>query len=663
MKTTHSLSFLPLLFATNLACAADLSEQDFFTDLPEVLTVTRLAQPQNETPGAVTIIDRETIRRSGAREVADVLRLVPGYLVSGWNGANPNAVYHAPTDDYGVRNLVLVDGRSVYSTIQLGDTHRGMMGVLLEDIERIEVLRGSNSAAFGANAMFGVINIVTRHAADTPGALVSVTGGGAGVRDGMARFGWGNETASFRVSAGQRTDSGYRNAYDDKQVSQIHFRGDLRPSARDEVSVAAGALAIRTGEGFAGSLTNAERTNQVDSVYLYGRWDRSLASDEKIRFSASFDQEKLQDYSQVDLALMPCRLVPATACTGPNQLIGPLHLDYSGTGRRLNVELQHTFGLLPGLRAVWGGTVKREEADSMPLYQGVVGFTRAQLFGNLEWEPVKYLQLNAGGMWERHSDVGAIFAPRLAANLQIAPGHTLRTALMRSFRTPSLFELKGDIRYYNSLGTQVGQDVMASGKVKAELLDVFELGYLAELRDWGVTLDARAFYERFLGSINTRGMRDFPVLLAATGNRYKDYVNRRDSTLQGLDYQLRWKPGRDTEIWINQSWQRYVWDEAWKNHLPPRRTTTLALFQKLPANLDLSVMFHAIGKMTWRGDEDTMPSTHRLDLRLAYPFRVGSTRAEAALVVQAANGDVPEFQSSENFFFKRRAFGTLRIEF
>lgn len=663
MKTTHSLSFLPLLFATSLACAAGLSEQDYFTELPEVLTVTRLAQPQNETPGAVTIIDRETIRRSGAREVADVLRLVPGYLVSGWNGANPNAVYHAPTDDYGSRNLVLVDGRSVYSTIQLGDTHRGMMGVLLEDIERIEVLRGSNSAAFGANAMFGVINIVTRHAVDAQGSFVSMAGGGAGVRDGMARFGWGDATASFRLSAGQRSDSGYRNAYDDKQVSQIHFRGDLRPSVHDEVSVAAGAVAIRTGEGFPGTQTNAERTNQADSVYLHGHWGRSLSSDEKIRFSASFDQEKLRDYSQADLAAMRCRLVPATACTGLNQLIGPLHLDYGGTGRRLNVEFQHTVGLLPGLRAVWGASAKREEADSMPLYRGVVGFTRVQLFGNLEWAPVKHLQLNAGGMWERHSDVGAIFAPRLAANLQVAPGHTLRTALMRGFRTPSLFELKGDVRHYNSLGTQVGQDVLASGRVRAELLDVFELGYLAEWRDWGVTFDARAFYERFLGSINTTGIRNAPVQLAATGTRYEDFINKRDSTLQGLDYQLRWKPGHDTEIWLNQSWQRYVWDDQWENHLPPRRTTTLALFQKLPANLDLSVMFHAIGAVTWRGDEDIIPSTHRLDLRLAYPFRMGSTRAEAALTVQAANGDVPEFQSTEGFLFKRRAFATLHLEF
>ncbi|GAB1394360.1 TonB-dependent receptor [Rhodocyclaceae bacterium] len=645
--------------ASRLACAADLTEHDYFTELPAVLTVTRLAQPQNETPGAVTVIDRETIRRSGAREVVDVLRLVPGYLVSGWNGANPNAVYHAPTDDYGARNLVLIDGRSAYSTFQLGDTHRGMMGVLLEDIDRIEVLRGANSAAYGANAMFGVINIVTRHAADTQGALVSMTGGGAGVRDGMARFGWGNETAAFRFSAGQRTDTGYRNAYDDKKVSQVHFRSDLRPSAKDEVNFSAAAIAIETGEGFAGDLENAERTNHADSFFLRGSWTRNVSAQESLRFSVSYDHEKMRDYSKLDLAMLRCRAEP---CVGPTQLIGPLHLDYSGTGRRLNAEFQHTFGLTPGLRAVWGASAKREEAESPPLYHKPVGFNRFQLFGNLEWEPIQRVLLNAGGLWERHSDVGSVFAPRLAANLQVAQGHTLRTALTRSFRTPSLFELKGDVRYYNSLGTLVGQEVLATGKVKSELLDVIEFGYLGELHNWGVTLDVRAFYERLLGTVSNQSYR-LPVPLAATGSRVDDYTNRRDARSQGIEYQLRWKPGADTEIWVNQTWQRFIWDDAWDNHLPPRRTTTLALFQKLPANLDLSVMFHAVGAVTWRGDEDIMPSTHRLDLRLAYPFRMGSTRAEAALTVQAANGDVPEFQATESFLFKRRAFASLHLAF
>jgi iron complex outermembrane receptor protein len=226
------------------------AEDDYFGALPVVLTVSRLAQPLSDTPGAVTVLDRDKIRRSGARDVADLMRMVPGYMVAGWNGANPNAAYHAPVDEYGTRNLVLIDGRSVYSPFYLGNTNKGMLGVMLEDIERIEVLRGSNSAAYGANAMFGVINIVTRHSGDTHGAEVVVAGGNDGLADVRARVGWGNDAASFRLSTGRRADHGYRNAFDDMVLRQTHFRADLRPSVSDDMLVEAGGTEFSGGEGF-----------------------------------------------------------------------------------------------------------------------------------------------------------------------------------------------------------------------------------------------------------------------------------------------------------------------------------------------------------------------------------------------------------------------------
>lgn len=292
------------LIGLGYACpgwSAELSERDYFSELPTVLTVSRLAQSLNETPGAVTVLDRETIRRSGARELADVLRLVPGYLVGGFNGANPGVAYHAPIDELGARNLVLVDGRSVYSSYYQGDTHKGMMGVLLEDIERIEVLRGSNSAAYGANAMFGVINVITRSAVDTRGTELSLTGGAGGIQDNYARFGWGADNASFKLSAGRRADSGYRNAHDDKIVSQLHFRGDLRPSPDQEVLLSAGVMEFSAGDGFPlGSQFNSNggnalRTVEARDAYLHGSWLKQLSDTDQIKLTANYTEETFQD--------------------------------------------------------------------------------------------------------------------------------------------------------------------------------------------------------------------------------------------------------------------------------------------------------------------------------------------------------------------------------
>jgi iron complex outermembrane receptor protein len=642
----RSLILLPCIFTGGAAHAADLSEQNYFSELPEVLTVTRLAQPLSETPGAVTILDRETIRRSGARELADVLRLVPGYLVAGWNGANPGAAYHAPIDDYGTRNLVLVDGRPVYSSLFIGDTHRGMMAVLIEDIERIEVLRGSNSAAYGANAMFGVINIITRHADDTRGGELSVTGGEGGIEDNYARIGWGNEVASFRLTTGRRKDSGYLEAHDDKVISQVHFRGDLRPTVDQELMLAAGATEFSAGEGFADKVGNPERTNRWSDVYLHGQWRRQLSDSDELKISANYNEEHVRDYA--DYALIP-----------------GVALDFGGRGRRLNFELQHQVALSPQLRAAWGIGYKQEEARSQALFdaKSPVSFHEKRLFGNFEWRPHALLSVNAGGFLGDHSRTGSYFAPRLMANMHVMPDHTVRVGVTQSMRTPTLFELDGDVRHYLN-GTLIGRTTAARGNLSPEKLFAQEVGYFGNFRDWRLTLDVRAFHERMQDSVTAEGY-DLPAPLPATGTHVEDYINGTGLKVRGVEYQMRWKPLEATEIWANQTFQQLIWDDGGDNRLPPTHMTTLALFQKLPSDIDLSLMFHTMGAMTWRSQSRGLPSRHRVDVRLAWPFRVGGTRAEAAFAVQAANGNIlASFPYDEHQLVQeRRAYGTLRIEF
>lgn len=658
------------LACSNACLATELSEQDYFHELPTVLTVSRLAQPINETPGSVTVIDRDIIRRSGARELADVLRLVPGYLVGGYNGANPLATYHAPIDNYGARNLVLIDGRPVYSTYYQGDTHRGMMGVLLEDIERIEVLRGSNSAAYGTNAMFGVINIITRNSVDVPGVAVVVTGGTGATNDNYARVGWGDETASFLLSTGRRSDSGYQHAHDDKIVSQLHLRGDLRLPADQEVMFAAGVSQLASGEGYPlGSDRNklggnALRTALFRDFYLNGTWSRQLSESEQLKVTANFVEETFRD-------------------DFPYAADSSVVISSSGKGRRTNLEFQHQLGINASLRAVWGAGYKYEEAQSFPLYNraDAVAFHEERVFGNLEWRPHPSWLINAGGFWSRHSQVGSHFSPRLMANLHVTPDHTLRAGITTSTHMPTLYELNADVRYYprnlepfrtlRLLGIDMPYRLMAvTGNARAERLQTREIGYFGNFRDWRMTVDVRAFAERLTDRIN-----DFTyyipgyISLAVPPVNYPlkvgDIGNSLGFRMRGVEYQFRWNPFANTEVWFNQSFMRLHWydrDDRDQN-LPPSKVTTLALFQRLPRDVELSVMLHAQGAMSWGKAQEQLPSRRRLDLRLAYPLRFGATRAEAAIVIQAANGSYLEYLAADNFRVERRAFGTLRFEF
>lgn len=422
---------LPILFCATPGSAAEVSEHDYFGELPIVLTVSRLAQPLNETPGAVTVIEREMIRRSGARELADLLRLVPGYLASGYNGANPTASYHVPLDDYGVRNLVLIDGRPVYSAYYLGGTADGMMGVLLEDVERIEVLRGSNSAAYGANAMFGVINVITRHAQDTHGLEASVSTGGGAIRDNYARIGWGGPAASFRLSTGRRSDSGYANLYDDKTISQLHFRADLRPAPDQELLFSAGVVDRSSGEGFADQPGNPPRTRSWQNIHLLGQWRQQSGAGEELKLTASFNEETLRE-----------------RFTYPYD--ASVIVSGDGYGRRVNLELQQQTQLGKQLRAVWGAGYRYEDAVSRPLYNtdDPVALHEERLFGNLEWRPHPHWLINAGGFAAHHSRIGGYFSPRLMANYLVTSQHTLRFGMTSAVRTPTLFELASDVRFY-----------------------------------------------------------------------------------------------------------------------------------------------------------------------------------------------------------------------
>ena len=632
------------------AQAAELSEQDYFNELPTVLTVSRLAQPLSETPGAVTIIDRETIRRSGARELADVLRLVPGFLVGGWNGANPTAAYHAPIDTTGSRNLVMIDGRPVYSAYYVGDTHHGMMGVLLEDIERIEVLRGSNTAAYGANAMFGVINVITRNAADTSGVELSVSGGNGGINDNMARIGWGNETAKFRLSTGRRADNGYLNAYDNKIVSQLHFRGDMRLSADQELMISAGSTQLSAGDGFPpvkGDYGNPERTTSWNDIYFHGVWQRQLSATDQIKITANYDEEAFGDaYFYGNWGI--------TVST-------------NGHGRRTNLELQHQIGISNELRAVWGAGYKYEEAISPALYSvsNSVSLHEERLFGNLEWRPNSLWTINAGGFWGNHSWKGDYFSPRFMVNFHAMPDHTLRMGVTESYRMPTLFELASDVRYLSPLYTPYVYRLYGSdGKVGPEKLYAKEVGYFGNFRDWRLTLDVRGFVEHMQDAI-TRKENPYSLaqILLLGKNRF-GYINDSGSfDTRGVEYQLRWKPFGETEIMVNQTFQTLIWNQGQDDAQPPSHSTTLALFQKLPHDLDLTLMYYSLGAMTWGNAKDSLPSSHRIDARVALPFRIGSTKAEAAVVVQSVNGGNPEYQFSKNFVSERRAFGTLRLEF
>src|SRR5580693_27783 len=164
----------------------------------EVTTASKEPEKISKTPAAIFVLTQEDIRRSGATSIPEVLRLVPGVEVARVNSNQWSVNIRGLGSGFSKSVLVLIDGRSVYTPLYAG-VYWDVQNVLLEDVERIEVIRGPGGTIWGSNAVNGVINIITQNSKDTRGALASTSGGN--VDQGMGGFRYGGEIGklNYRV--------------------------------------------------------------------------------------------------------------------------------------------------------------------------------------------------------------------------------------------------------------------------------------------------------------------------------------------------------------------------------------------------------------------------------------------------------------------------------
>ena len=631
------------------ACAEDfvsLTEKEFLADVPVVLSVSRLPQRLDETPGAVTVIDRQMIRMSGARDVADLLRLVPGFRVSNSFEDNaPQAGYHTVGVEDFVNHLqVLVDGRSVYSAYHLGSTSVGLQTVALADIERIEVLRGTGGAAYGARAFLGTINIVTRHSVDTVGSQAQVVAGDNGVRDGLVRLGWGGDAASYRLTVDQRFDDGLIGAGGSDRVRRANFRADIRPSAHDTLELRLGQTMSKVGVGFAPRDGNAIRERSLSTSHLQLDWKRSLSMHEDVAVQFSRTTESSQD--AFDYQPVPGVVV-----------------DFSGRAMADSLLLQHSSRQGDRLRLVVGGEFRREEVASMPVFDTgdafVTNFLR--VFGNAEWRLHPSLLLNAGGMFERSTLAGEQMSPRLMLNWHMTPQQTLRMGIAHGLRTPSTFEKHANTRYYLD-GVLLNSTFVAQGQVAPAKVVAREIGYLADFPALETSLDLRLFREEIQGYIlDTK----YPYPVASDGfpgfadGFAIDFVNKEDFRLQGAEYQLRWRPWGDGRVIWNHSFVQSSQTVGSGDPSPVLRSYGLMFMQTMRNGVSMSLQHYRTGSMYLPGETYWRPPVSRTDIRMAWPVRLGQARGEVALVVQNLGDAYQDYVTDH--LFQRRVFVQLNL--
>jgi iron complex outermembrane receptor protein len=624
-----------------VSLAANAQSADpYFEDLPVVLSVTHLRQSLTDAPAAVTVIDSDFIRRSGARDINELFRLVPGFQVGNNNGAHPLLYYHGVFDEFSRRLQVLVDGRSVYLPILLGEVEWNAVAIAMEDIERIEVIRGSNSASFGDVAFHGMLNIITRHASTSPGTTVSTTIGNDGIQDGFARCSWGREGASYRFSIKDQRDRGLTNAFDDRHMSLASFRSDLSPSPRDELMISAGASRADAGQGYvARPKDNPAHTQNFSSDYLQMNWTRELGGESSIRVSASHVDDDYTDQAVYQISALQ----------------NPTY-DFSGHGSRDTLNAQHTFSPGKDWRIVWGGEVQQDRVESRSLSKsGPNTVSRQQLFANAEWRATPWLLINAGGLQEHDNLSGSRFAPRLVGNFQISDMQTIRAGISRSFRAPSIMERTGDLRLWSG-NTPVYEAAAGNPDFHSEWLLTRELSYLGDIPDLRLRLDVRAFHEQISGLMRFENLGGNGITLVHNGP---------DITERGIEYQADWRPFVGTRLLVAQTFLRIQSPRQDEVLAAPTYNTSIGWFQDLQADFQLSVMRYSWGAMTWQGINSRLDATVRTDLRLAHSFHTAGNHGEVAITIENLNHPYQDFSKgflSKPFLYERRTFASVRLD-
>ena len=623
-----------------------LSEQEFLAELPVVLTASRMAQPQAEAPAAVSVIDRQMIEASGARNLSEVLRLVPGFQVEFESGHRHVVGYHGLADEFSRRLQVLIDGRSVYLP-SFGGVSWSDLPVSLDDIERIEVIRGPNAVTYGANSFLAVINITTRHSAADRGGFVRATVGSNDIRDGVLRVAGGDGDVSYRLTTGYQQDDGYGQHNDSRRITFMNGRMDARAGERDEFEYQFGYNEGPRGRGVAGDPVNYPHDQEITSRFQQIRWRHRLDSGDEVAVQFYYNHHE----SDEQVLSLP---IP--------QLGGfQIPVNYDVKSERYDAEVQHTVGLGETLRLVWGAGARLDLVE----WPGFLGSAEPldnhyyRVFANLEWRVTSRLLLNAGVMAENSDMTGSDLSPRLAANYQLMPGHTLRAGVSSATRQPVLIEEKGNARFcLDPTCTLFNQTFYSSGNLEPERILSSELGYIGRLAP-ALTLDLRFFRDHV-----TKLITGFDAVYAdSLDNEAYDFRNRDEAMITGSELQLHWQPERNSRVILGYANVRIESNNLDENYSDsaPRNSVSLLGLHELGDGLLASAAFYYQDKMTYLG-EHPIGVLRRLDLRLAQRFRLADAQGEAAIVLQNVLGKQVSFNEEESIA-DRIGFITVNFSF
>jgi len=448
----------------------------------EVTSVSKAPEKYLKAPAAIYVITQDDIHRSGVTSIPEALRMAPGVNVERINSNQWSIGVRGFGDRLARSVLVLIDGRAVYSPLFAG-TYWELQDYPLDDIDRIEVIRGPGGALWGANAFNGVINIITKSAKNTQGALVSGGGGTEERGFGTTRYG-GKIGAAFNYRAYGtyfNRDSSFHandNNFDAWQVGRGGFRTDWDMTSRDSLTMQGDLYKGETGD----MLTNATyappfsqtltQNADVFGANVLGRWKRDINTTLGLSLQWYYDRTNRTD------------------------------LNFTELRDTIDVDFQYRVGAFWRQELTWGTQYRMSASritsiptivfdpsnrtdhlvtafiqDQIPLVENVLALT----FGTK-------VEHNDFSGWEEEPSGRLAWTP--------TPQQTLWTAVSRAVATPSQVDQDFTATLPGLPGAPVFVRLVNNKNFQTEKLTAYEVGYRIQPAE-SLLFDLSAFYNRY----------------------------------------------------------------------------------------------------------------------------------------------------------------------
>ena len=497
----------------------------------KVTSVSKQEQKVSRTAAAIFVITSEDIRRSGATNIPDLLRMVPGVDVAQINANTWAVSIRGFNTRFSDKLLVMVDGRSVY-TPTFGGVYWDVVDLPLEDIERIEVIRGPGGSVWGANAVNGVINIITKAAAETKGAMV--VAGGGNTDEGFA-------TLQYGGSLGAKTDFRVYTKYfnqdhnpglsgpdggDGWGVLRGGFRADVVFSSKDNLTIQGDLYRGEAGqaEPYLASVTSplelvAIGVN-VSGGFVQGIWNHTFSARSGTSLQVSYQQYKRND----------------------------LILENRGT---VDIDFQNHFLWGERQNIIWGLDYRNSRTTTVGTLAASLNPAdlTTQLFSSFIQDEFALihdrLYLTVGTKLEHDYYNGFSLMPSGRVVWTPSDHQTLWAAVSRAARTPSAID--ASVRYnfggfIGAGGTPTLISFIGNPNVKNEDLLAYEAGYRTMLSD-RVSVDLAAYYNSYTNQDTVEPTTPFIEDTPAPPHLDvpETYENLMYGETQGLEIFANWK--------------------------------------------------------------------------------------------------------------------------